>query len=172
MKQTEQYELNQWDPADRILREDFNADNIKLDAALGGLSTALASKAGRAEEFAQVDAETTVFTVVTFMLPIKPWNNWEYLTMAARFVHAPTAGSTLQLSFSGYNDFECTIPAENFAVVFCPRHDDAREVSGIILCREPVLFHLNCTYKAIKGITLRPLSGSVPSPAHFIVGTP
>ena len=38
MKQTEHYGLNQWDPADRILRTDFNADNAKIDAALAELS--------------------------------------------------------------------------------------------------------------------------------------
>ena len=31
---TEHYELNQWEPADQVLRTDFNADNAKLDAAL------------------------------------------------------------------------------------------------------------------------------------------
>lgn len=37
MKQTEHCGLNQWDPADRILRTDFNADNAKIDAALAEL---------------------------------------------------------------------------------------------------------------------------------------
>ena len=34
MKYTEHYQLNQWDAADRVLREDFNRDNAKVDAAL------------------------------------------------------------------------------------------------------------------------------------------
>ncbi len=34
MKYTEHYQLNQWDAADRVLREDFNRDNLKLDAAI------------------------------------------------------------------------------------------------------------------------------------------
>lgn len=34
MKQTEQYQLSQWEQEDRILREDFNANNAKVDAAL------------------------------------------------------------------------------------------------------------------------------------------
>lgn len=34
MKKTQTYQLNQWDGDDRILREDFNADNAKIDAAL------------------------------------------------------------------------------------------------------------------------------------------
>ena len=42
MTKTEHYELNQWDASDRVLMEDFNEDNAKLDAAL-------AQKAGTAE---------------------------------------------------------------------------------------------------------------------------
>lgn len=34
MTKTEHYHLNQWEPADRVLREDFNRDNEKIDAAL------------------------------------------------------------------------------------------------------------------------------------------
>lgn len=38
MKKTEQYDLNQWDLTDRVRMEDFNADNLKIAAALAGLS--------------------------------------------------------------------------------------------------------------------------------------
>jgi hypothetical protein len=34
MKKTTNYQLNQWDATDRILREDFNEDNAKIDAAI------------------------------------------------------------------------------------------------------------------------------------------
>ena len=34
MNQTANYQLNQWEKPDRILMEDFNADNAKIDAAL------------------------------------------------------------------------------------------------------------------------------------------
>ena len=42
MMKTENYNLNQWEPTDHIRREDFNADNTAIDAALGALSTAAA----------------------------------------------------------------------------------------------------------------------------------
>ncbi|MDO4314247.1 MAG: hypothetical protein Q4C45_00625 [Oscillospiraceae bacterium] len=45
MKQTENYQLNQWDPTDRIMMEDFNADNARLDAALTGQGGQLAALA-------------------------------------------------------------------------------------------------------------------------------
>ena len=32
--QTEHYSLNQWQPEDQVLREEFNQDNAKIDAAL------------------------------------------------------------------------------------------------------------------------------------------
>lgn len=38
MRQTEHYELNQWDLTDRIRMSDFNADNLKIAAALAGLN--------------------------------------------------------------------------------------------------------------------------------------
>lgn len=31
---TEHYQLNQWEPEDKVLRTDFNADNLKIDGAL------------------------------------------------------------------------------------------------------------------------------------------
>ena len=40
MQQTTHYQLNQWEPEDRILRTDFNSDNARVDAALAGLKAA------------------------------------------------------------------------------------------------------------------------------------
>ena len=41
MQQTTNYQLNQWDGEDRIMRVDFNSDNAKIDAALEKNATAL-----------------------------------------------------------------------------------------------------------------------------------
>lgn len=35
MQKTTNYNLNQWEAADRVTREEINADNAKIDAALG-----------------------------------------------------------------------------------------------------------------------------------------
>lgn len=37
MNKTEKYQLNQWEKTDRIMMEDFNEDNAKLEAALADL---------------------------------------------------------------------------------------------------------------------------------------
>ena len=38
MNYTQNYQLNQWEAADRVLREDFNRDNQKIDAALAEMA--------------------------------------------------------------------------------------------------------------------------------------
>ena len=37
MKKTSNYNLNQWEPQDRVTRADVNADNAAIDAALGAM---------------------------------------------------------------------------------------------------------------------------------------
>ena len=49
MQQPTNYQLNQWDPEDRILRTDFNTDNAKIDAALKSQATALAAETAARE---------------------------------------------------------------------------------------------------------------------------
>ena len=44
-KRTSNYNLCQWEPEDKVLRADFNADNLAIDAALKNLDTGLAGKA-------------------------------------------------------------------------------------------------------------------------------
>ena len=38
MYKTDHFQLNQWEKPDRVLMEDFNADNARLDAALQTLT--------------------------------------------------------------------------------------------------------------------------------------
>ena len=45
MKKTNKYQLSQWEKADRIMMEDFNSDNAKVEAALTAHDNALAGKA-------------------------------------------------------------------------------------------------------------------------------
>ena len=45
--QTTNYQLNQWEATDQILRTDFNADNAKVDAALKALSDQVVQKANQ-----------------------------------------------------------------------------------------------------------------------------
>ena len=47
--QTTNYKLNQWQPEDKVLREEFNADNSKVEEALTGLAGQIGTKASQAE---------------------------------------------------------------------------------------------------------------------------
>lgn len=50
MTKTEHYQLNQWDAADPIRREDFNADNATIDAALAAVKREAANELAQARE--------------------------------------------------------------------------------------------------------------------------
>ena len=41
--QTEQYQLNQWEANDLVMRIDFNTDNLKIEAALAQIAEDKAS---------------------------------------------------------------------------------------------------------------------------------
>ena len=51
--QTTNYQLNQWEATDQVLRTDFNADNAKVDAVL----------AGKVDQAALDNLESTVDTL-------------------------------------------------------------------------------------------------------------
>ena len=54
--QTPNYNLNQWSKDDRVLMEDFNADNAKIDAAIGAVAAKAASLAAEKADKAALDA--------------------------------------------------------------------------------------------------------------------
>lgn len=56
MKQTEVYQLNQWEASDRILREDFNRDNANIEQGLTELSASVTAEQ-TAREQAAVELE-------------------------------------------------------------------------------------------------------------------
>ena len=60
MNHTTNYQLNQWAKSDRLMMDDFNADNTKIDAALGALQivTGIYTGSGNGAFFAlAVDTE-------------------------------------------------------------------------------------------------------------------
>ena len=46
MNKTQNYQLSQWERTDKVLMDDFNGDNAKIDSALGEHAAALAAQAG------------------------------------------------------------------------------------------------------------------------------
>ena len=54
---TTNYQLNQWEATDQVLRTDFNQDNAKIDAALKANADAIAAEAAEREAAVSAEAE-------------------------------------------------------------------------------------------------------------------
>jgi len=91
---TQNYKLSQWSADDRVLHTDFNADNAKIDAALGTLSSQAAQKAEQSalnalqSTVSRIDSQVglrliksgTLPTVTeTYQLSVADitWTNWK-----------------------------------------------------------------------------------------------
>ena len=61
LNQTANYRLSQWENTDRILMEDFNTDNSKIDAALTGLDTRAAALEAAAGGFGNCQISVTTY---------------------------------------------------------------------------------------------------------------
>ncbi len=65
MNQTNNYQLSQWDPEDRILRADFNSDNSKVDAALKNNAQAISDEIAARESADTAETEARTGAVAT-----------------------------------------------------------------------------------------------------------
>lgn len=68
MQKTENYQLCQWAASDRVLMEDFNGDNAKLEAALTGLAAADAAE--QSARAAQDTALAQQLSQLTASIPV------------------------------------------------------------------------------------------------------
>ena len=63
---TSNYQLNQWEPTDQVLRTDFNADNAKLDAAIAELESGKADQSALSALSSTVTSLSLNLTKLTF----------------------------------------------------------------------------------------------------------
>ena len=73
MNQTTNYQLSQWEASDRILMDDFNSDNAKIDGALAG-------KVGRGQLIRSTQTELAASSVSVDLSDID-WNDWEWVSV-------------------------------------------------------------------------------------------
>jgi len=162
---TPNYQLNQWEPDDRVLRTDFNADNAKIDAALAG-------KMGVSTEAGRMYPTTGTFTGTASRILPFDWNKYEYITVVTEFPAGVTNNGTISLTLSGDSRPLATIPSENHALVLCPRHDSSRKITGLLLCSKPVIFTSELTYDRFSVLEIKYVSGTVPDYHGHVVCTP
>ena len=55
--QTSNYGLNQWTATDKVLREEFNQDNAKIDGALAAIQSAVAQEAAQRQQAVTAEAQ-------------------------------------------------------------------------------------------------------------------
>ena len=144
MKQTDQYKLNQWDPTDRILREDFNADNLKLDAALAG-------KIGKMKVLWTLPRGSHFGGGTT--LAVLHMEQYEYSAIIAEFLPDDIDPSkTLEIKLGGKKTV--TFPMQNFILLFFPHHNLASPYRCLLLCDKPQYITLDGTYEELLGVHL------------------
>ena len=153
MNKTANFQLNQWEKTDRVMMEDFNADNAKLDAALF-------SKLGRAELITTITTDGTGRTTATIPLAGIDWDKWQ----AVFFVNTLYTDTTKTLRFSAYSndhgvESRCSDTSEPsclafttagpFMLAFFPLNDGSRPVRALYWGGHAGMGTANCTYNEL-----------------------
>jgi len=138
---TPNYQLNQWSPDDRVLRTDFNADNAKIDAALG-------RKLGQIEVLRDYYVEGS-FEMRKFSVVQNSANDWSMTGFV--FTVGKLEGSAnprVSLYIDDKENREIAITT-SFPVmcVFFPFHDENRLIQGIFFGSSTVPFVLDVPFK-------------------------
>lgn len=126
MNTTEHYQLNQWEGSDRIMREDFNADNRKTEEALTELADTVAQKIGQAEVDATlkwVKIGENVLSGSAYDLPVTISNaeNYRLFLMVFDF----SGGQSVGLQWPGYNG--------SISIGYVDRGDVIQQGGGIFM---------------------------------------
>ncbi len=81
MNYTENYQLNQWEPADRVLRTDFNEDNRKIEEALNVVQDQLNGLQTRhtLQLIKTFTANTPQYGRITFPMDDITWSDWNLI---------------------------------------------------------------------------------------------
>lgn len=142
MKQTSNYQLNQWEKTDRILMEDFNEDNAKVDAALKAQASDMASLAAEVAKCGNCQVYYTTYTGTgsgsnDFTFPHKPLfisvfgnNIYFFALQGAPYGTGRTGGTNSGISYTtwtensvswvSYNDsltYQCNVSGETYYMV-------------------------------------------------------
>lgn len=112
MKQTAQFGLNQWERTDRVLMDDFNNDNKKIDAALAGLESRSGLRLIKSLEVQKSfrNAEIPVADI--------DWTKWKAIHMTV--LPASGTSSNVNFCFNSHLDVVGRISTKWTHVIFYP----------------------------------------------------
>lgn len=138
MEKTRNYQLSLWDKDDRILMEDFNANNTQIETALDG-------KLGRSRLIRQVTVEKSAQSVYVDLSDVD-WNDWEYVVVTYTITQQTSSGAYLACGLGDQDKktIQAVSSAPNtspfyisrhlpgpFFMALLPRHDSANPIQAI-----------------------------------------
>ena len=142
---TTNYQLNQWEPTDQVLRTDFNQDNAKIEAALDNHRQQLSKSLRHAQllKTAQIPGNTRQYA---FDVGDISWDDWEYLIFSydrggatnwldgsdGEIILNLLGGDNTSYSSHGISIF-ARIQPNSFALILLPYHDSTRKAQGICI---------------------------------------
>ncbi len=143
MNQTANYQLCQWAPTDRILMEDFNSDNSKIDAALKAQADTLESLSQKAggRLLGTLKASASG-TTCEFRLDGVDWSAWREVHLVAD--PYTDSGAVVTVYACGSNAVMCVLSGNTSAdraqhaslghMVLYPLFDPRNRATVIDLC--------------------------------------
>ena len=178
---TTNYDLNQWEGTDKVLRTEFNADNAKIDAALKTNADAIAAEAAAREALAgtvsgkadqsDVDAledRTELHPVFSYTLPNPAafftvdlsgiqWEAWRRLYL----FFEPTPGSpTYEAMFNSNNNYHLdNYTNGDFLVELLPLGGMLQTIRGILWGNQSRPLGMELKWSELEHISLRTNNG-------------
>lgn len=153
MNSTKYFGLCQWDPEDRILREDFNANSEITDTILAALDDELQEKLETPELIANYPGNGQSVNGMALSLPSMDWNEWNYVVMVVHYPETEPGEHPLQITLSGGEGSEKTVLKKLctpcYALLFLPRHDSSSQVTGFALGNYLLPFRCSFTYEEL-----------------------
>lgn len=161
MEHTSSYQLCQWAEEDRILREDFNADNAKTEQGI-------LSRLGPVEQIDQVSVSGNQGSVSIDMTGFD-WSKWSFLALELRCsFNGYNAGNHLSVQVGGITSYErCSQQPPPYAMlaVFFPGRTPGRAVQGVVFPSGKLVSGTE-TYQSVTSLGFQ-----VTTPTVFASGT-
>lgn len=169
MDKTGNYQLSLWDKDDRILMEDFNANNAQIETALDG-------KLGRSQ-LIQTISQTSSTQTITVDLSDVDWNEWEYV--AVTFDHPLIGNAITDLvcylrtqdkksinvasSVDSSGSYICKTAPGPLFLLFFPRHDSANPIQSVCVAKASSFAASKTPFAELGSLTLLYMSNSLTS---------
>ena len=181
MNYTKNYQLNQWDAADRVLREDFNEDNRKIEEALEAadvkLDNMLTQITARQhfQTITEIPIPATGGRSANLTLPSINWSHYYYVIFEFAvtgtgegmiYMNGTSGGQNYQIgASSSKSGLAAFSTSGTMTFLFMPHYSDQRYVSGLFLYGG-----LGCASSGVKYADWKTLYFSMSDSSYSLTG--